>query len=60
MASVTYDPAEVGEDVIRAAISEADRRSAAEGEATPEGDGTESAAGETTSGGDEVAPAEDQ
>ncbi len=36
MASVTYDPAEVGEAAIRAAISEADRRSAAEGEATPE------------------------
>ena len=36
LASVTFDPAEVGEDAIRAAIREADCRSAAEGEATPE------------------------
>ena len=36
LASVTFDPAEVGEDAIRAAIREADRRAAAEGEAAPE------------------------
>ena len=38
MASVTFDPSEVEEEAIRAAIEAADRRSAAEGEPTPEMD----------------------
>ena len=38
MASVTFDPSEVEEEAVRAAIDAADRRSAAEGEPTPEMD----------------------